>query len=643
MVEPPLEIILERIGDGVMALDPENRVTFANEEARNRVGPTLSVGAALADVYPRGVDPQLAAAIAQARRTAGAVTFTTLLSRRWLRVRVSPHAGSLIVSGHDITQLVHAREARERHVAEHEGLLRIATAVAEQVAPEEVFRLVAGELARLLHTEIGAVHRWHPASEEVEIVGVWSDGTTSVFDIGTRLPAGADTLIHPVLVDRTPVSFDHADAPFALPPGASGLAPVLGRDAVWGTVSVSTTRHDPFGAEALERLAHVAGLLSLAITNAEDRARLLEHARTDPLTELVNHRVFHERLATEFARAQRHGRRLSLILLDVDHFKEINDSLGHAVGDAVLADLARLLAQDAREEDLVGRVGGDEFALALPETTAAEAHAAVERLRDRVAATPVRDVWIRLSAGICDLAHAGSSQELYRLADGALYWCKAHGRDSSCVYEPDVMRVLPDSERAQRLQRSQALRGICAMARAIDAKDPCTCEHSERVAELAGLLAVEAGWDAPAVTLLQEAALVHDVGKIGVTDAVLLKPGRLSADEYEVVKVHAELGAQIVAEVLEPAQVAWIRGNHERPDGRGYPDGLSADQMPDGAALLAIADAWDAMVSDRPYSPALSCAAALAECRRCEAGQFTVGAVTALVGLARAGRFGALT
>ena len=170
-----------------------------------------------------------------------------------------------------------------------------------------------------------------------------------------------------------------------------------------------------------------------------------------------------------------------------------------------------------------------------------------------------------------------------------------------------------------------------ALARAIDAKDPTTQSHSERVAAVAERLALASGWSPERAAELRDAGLIHDVGKSGVPDAVLLKPGRLDPDEYELVKQHAERGAAIVSEVLSDAQVAWVRHHHERWDGRGYPHGLSGADIPEGARLLAIADAWDVMVSERTYQRAKTTAEARQECRRGAGRQFCPAAVEALL------------
>jgi diguanylate cyclase (GGDEF)-like protein/putative nucleotidyltransferase with HDIG domain len=359
------------------------------------------------------------------------------------------------------------------------------------------------------------------------------------------------------------------------------------------------------------------------------RRLLLDQALTDPLTGLPNHRRFHERLGAEVARAARHGRPLTLALIDVDHFKQINDLAGHATGDRVLAELGARLRAGLRGEDLLARIGGDEFALLLPETAEADAHALLERVRRTLEREPLVDgIRVTISAGLCGLERASDGESMLRLADGALYWSKEQGRNVTYVYDPATVRELSAAERLDRLQRSHALAGIRALARAIDAKDPSTREHSERVAALAARLAQARGWPAERVALLHEAALVHDVGKIGVPDAVLLKPGRLDAAEYEQVKQHAALGARMVDDILAPEQVAWIRSHHERPDGRGYPDGLT--DIPEGAALLAVVDCFDVMTVARPYSDAKSEAEALAECRELVGAQFTAEAVAAL-------------
>jgi diguanylate cyclase (GGDEF)-like protein len=354
-------------------------------------------------------------------------------------------------------------------------------------------------------------------------------------------------------------------------------------------------------------------------------AELKLEAETDGLTGLVNHRAFPERLRMEFTRAHRHGRPLSLAMVDVDGFKLLNDTFGHQIGDDALQRVAGHLARAVRSSDTVARLGGDEFALLLPETTGEAAGVVVARAHDQIR----RDTLSRgaadfsVSIGICDMSHARSADEFLRFADGALYWAKAHGRDAICQYSPETVEDLSHEQRSDRLLRNKALAGIRSLARAIDAKDHSTLLHSERVASLAARLAEAVGWSPLQVAALRETALIHDVGKIGVALEVLLKPGALTPAEYELIKSHALLGAVISAEVLSDEQTAWLRGHHERWDGNGYPDGLAGAAIPVGALILAVADCWDVMTSQRSYSDAMNATQAIAECQRVAGTQFS--------------------
>jgi diguanylate cyclase (GGDEF)-like protein len=361
-----------------------------------------------------------------------------------------------------------------------------------------------------------------------------------------------------------------------------------------------------------------------------DLARWKLEAETDGLTGLVNHRVFQERLLSEVTRAQRYKRPLSLAMVDVDGFKQLNDAFGHQVGDEVLSTVARHLAASVRAHDTVARIGGDEFALLLPDTDAAAASVVAERVHDRLRRGKSHPgTTITLSTGLCDLEYASSADELIRFADGALFWTKGHGRNAICRYTPDLVEDLSAEQRGDRLLRIKALAGFRSLARAIDAKDHSTLLHSERVASLAGRLAEALDWKPDRVNTLREVALIHDVGKIGVPTEMLLKPGRLTASEYETVKTHAVLGAQIAGDVLDEEQIAWLRGHHENHDGSGYPDGI-VGAVPDGAAIIRVADSWDVMTSVRSYSPAMTTTEAIAECQRCAGIEYHPAVVAAL-------------
>jgi diguanylate cyclase (GGDEF)-like protein/putative nucleotidyltransferase with HDIG domain len=382
-------------------------------------------------------------------------------------------------------------------------------------------------------------------------------------------------------------------------------------------------------ATAEQLLGRLADLAATAIARAEARDRLLTEATTDALTGLANHRVFERRLAEETARAQRYHRPIAVALIDVDDFKSINDSEGHLAGDAALAEVARRIAAVTRGDALLARIGGDEFGLLLPECDDIQAVAAAERARRAVVAEPVGDyLRVSVSIGVAETSQCAAHDALRRCADIALYAAKLEGGNSTVRYTPAL------SADRHGLLRARKLAGLRSLAHAIDARDPDTAEHSKRVAGIATALARECGWDPDRIELLREAALVHDVGKIGVPDEILLARRPLEPEEYEQVKQHAALGAQLAADVLSREQTQWIRWHHERADGSGYPDGLHGEDLPEGAKLLAVADAWDAMTTSRRYSRAQPAEVALAECRRLAGAQFDPDAIAALVALA---------
>jgi diguanylate cyclase (GGDEF)-like protein len=251
-----------------------------------------------------------------------------------------------------------------------------------------------------------------------------------------------------------------------------------GRPALLGTLFLSFREARRMSAGELSAARTLGGLAALAIANARLHSRALsslahaeERAALDPLTALANHHTFHEALRREVDDAARDGHALALVLLDIDHFKQVNDTYGHQAGDRVLVQVAERLRDVARDDDVVARIGGEEFGWILRGTDAAGALAAAERAREAISA-PMDEVgMLTASAGVCDLAAARDASELFELADGALYWAKAHGRDVSIRYAPDVVTDLSAEERAQRLERVRALAGLRALARAVDAKD----------------------------------------------------------------------------------------------------------------------------------------------------------------------------
>ena len=235
-----------------------------------------------------------------------------------------------------------------------------------------------------------------------------------------------------------------------------------------------------------------------------------------------------------------------------------------------------------------------------------------------------------MSAGVSDLNHANGSRELFRLADGALYWAKSQGRDTVVVYSPDTVYEFSDSDRVDRMERMQSLHAIRSLARMIDARDMPNDEHSLRVAAFVRRLAEAAGWAPGRGALLAEAAGSTTSARSAVRQELLRKPGALTPDEYELIKAHAAVGAEMARDALSEEQVLWIGQHHERFDGTGYPNGLAADEIAPGADLLALADSWDVMTTERVYSPRKPASAARAECLSLAGTQFSPLACEAL-------------
>ncbi len=528
-----------------------------------------------------------------------------------------------------------ALEREQRRMAEEQSSLRrVATAVAAGAPPEVIFALVSSEVGRLLDADAAAIGRYI-SERRLHVMGTWQGAT----DSGTVIEVHPDDELARVRTAGRPIRIDRYDDGTPSRAHRFGYrsfvgAPVHVGGAIWGVLVAGgrTAGGFPLGSE--ERLRDYAELIATAVSNAEDRTRLDRQAGEDPLTGLPNYRAFRDRLENEVSRARRHGRPLTVAVVDVDRFGDATDRVGHEESEQSFAAVAALVRSAVRDEDVVARLGADELGIAFVESDRATALLAAERARQLVAHTPLRHgMCLTVSVGLCDLEAAPSADELLRRADAALFWSKEHGRDRSWVYDPAVVRDLAGYARRRDLEREQGLAGLRALARAIDAKDPATQEHSERVASLAARLAVARGWRPERVERLREAALLHDVGKIGVPDAVLLKPGPLDPAETALMREHAALGARIVGDVLDEMQVRWIAGHHERPNGAGYPRSLSGPEIDEGAALLALADAWDSMVSDRVYSPRRAIDDAIAECRALVGQQFTAEAVDALESL----------
>jgi len=375
--------------------------------------------------------------------------------------------------------------------------------------------------------------------------------------------------------------------------------------------------------------ALVGPLLAIALYQRSTfhALKAMRLALTDPLTGLGNHRHFHERLQQALVEAEDQKVPVTVCLVDIDDFKRINDRFGHPAGDRVLAQVSSRLRQGGE----AFRLGGDEFAVLLPGADEEAAIAVGNSIVDRIAGMKLEHVGsVTVSAGIATYpAHGVGRDELIRLADSALYWAKERGKNRVRLYRPDVVELAELKRLAAGPDRAARYRAAASLAKAVDARDAYTGSHSERVSELAVRIALQLGADAELVELTRLAASLHDLGKLAVPEEILRKPGPLTDPERMVLERHPQIGFRMLESLGVDPVAEWVLHHHERWDGTGYPDGLHGDSIPLGARIIFVADAYDAMTSERVYQRRLTDEEALAELTRCAGTQFDPEVVAA--------------
>ena len=356
--------------------------------------------------------------------------------------------------------------------------------------------------------------------------------------------------------------------------------------------------------------------------------RLKQAALTDSLTGLGNHRAFEEALVRELTDAHETGEPLSLALLDLDGLKQTNDLHGHHAGDECIRALAATLEQ-AGDGTTGFRIGGDEFALIVRGRRAVDAMYLVQRLQSRMTEA-AGDRPVGASAGVAEAVDGISRDALIRHADLALVQTKRSHR--RCLLFNEALEPMMAAADAQAAEVDAV---AVALARAVDAKDGFTHSHCEAVSELCGLIGQELGLSPERVAQLRLAGLLHDVGTLGVADEVMQKAGSLDEHELEMARSHVRLGHAMVSAAGHPIEAEWVLHHHERIDGTGYPMSLAGDQIPLESRILFVADAFEAMTTERPYRAARTAEQALEEIDAHAGTQFDAGCVDALARVLR--------
>ena len=375
--------------------------------------------------------------------------------------------------------------------------------------------------------------------------------------------------------------------------------------------------------------------MGMFIHNIQLQEQTNKFANTDTLTSLYNHRGFQEILAKELAKAKDTNTSLSVVMFDVNNISKINRELGHAKGDEVIKTIAEKIKQNIRANDSAGRYGGDEIAVIMPETDTKDAKYLAEYITYCLSCCFVDDVGpIKVSVGISTFPECTMDQEkLLILAEQAMFISQAKGYKegmSAIVSSSDFNfwddmalnsfaevlakrhsqiginfeeELVHKFNNEEIMNHTHLMEMVTSLAGAIDAKDPYTKGHSTSVSRYAEALARAVNLPENEVERIKIGALLHDVGKIGIPESVLKKPGKLTDEEWEIMKQHPTIGAEKVLAPNEALRdlIPIVKYHHERIDGRGYPEGLKGNEIPLEARIVSVADAYHALVSDRPY------------------------------------------
>src|SRR5450631_2536102 len=538
-------------------------------------------------------------------------------------------------------------QRRARHLSFLNNISKMAISSEDA---EQMMADIVREIQKNFHYDHIGIGIMDYTTKDIEIKA--EAGTTSQ-TLGRRIAVGSGVLGK---VARTGVSALVQNAgpgqlAGVLPESRAVLClPISYGESLLGVLNVESRDENAFAPQDILILNTLADLLATALHNSFVFQKLQQQSITDGLTSIKTRRFFWESLLSEWKRASRSGRPFSVVLVDLDKFKEVNDSLGHLEGDLVLARVGRLLEQKCRQSNVVARYGGDEFIILMPETGIEQAQALAERLRVWLGTdTMLSEHHITGSFGVASFpVHGFSVEELIRVADQGMYVAKHAGGDRvstadefrgdengsvqrqlvSGYIEGFLQREHTGPEHLEELKATlkklsggeeegglELLRdSIESLAHAAESRELHAAGHGELVARYAEMIARALRLSPEEVSDLGYVARVHDVGKIFVPERILNKSGPLTEEEYYLVKMHARVGAEILealpdSELLRKA----VEHHHEAFDGTGYPDGLRGEQIPLGGRILGIADAFANMTTERSFSPAKSGEQALEE------------------------------
>jgi diguanylate cyclase (GGDEF)-like protein len=507
--------------------------------------------------------------------------------------------------------------------------------------PVHMLSQIAGEIQKNFsfdHIGIGLLDH---GTKEIEIK---AEAGMNAHASGKKIPLGAGIL------GRVARSGERALVQNAAPGNISGIlpdsravlcVPITYGETLLGVLNVESRNENAFSPQDVLILNTLADLLATALHNAFVFQKLQQQSITDGLTGIKTRRFFWEALSAEWKRASRSGRPFTVVLIDLDKFKEVNDTMGHFEGDLVLARVGRLLEQKSRQSNVVARYGGDEFIVLMPETGAEQAQVLAERLRQWIATDPMlSEHHITGSFGVASFPiHGFSIEDVIRVADAGMYVSKRSGGNMVSTAQEFAEGEEFARQRQQIsayiegfLQRERAepsdldeltstLHKLCggdencnlavlkesieSLSRAAESRELRTTGHGDLVARYSEVIARALGLTSDDTAALVYAARVHDVGKIFIPDRVLNKPGPLSDDEFHLIRMHPEVGGEIVGTIPDSAKIREaIEHHHEHFDGSGYPNGFKGEQIPLWARIIAVTDAYANMLTEQSLSAA---------------------------------------
>jgi len=513
---------------------------------------------------------------------------------------------------------------------------------------EQMMAAIVHEIQKNFHYDHIGIGILDYATKNIEIKA--EAGSTSLA-LGRRIGLGAGVLGK---VARTGVSAllrNAAPGQLAgvLPESRAVLClPISYGEALLGVLNVESRDENAFDPQDVLILNTLADLLATALHNSFVFQKLQQQSITDGLTGIKTRRFFWEALSSEWKRASRSGRPFAVVLIDLDKFKEVNDTLGHLEGDLVLARVGRLLEQKCRQSNVVARYGGDEFIILMPETGIEQAQVLAERLRLWLATDPMLEEHkITGSFGVASFpVHGFSIEDLIRVADAGMYVSKRDGGNKVSTSEPfregsDVQRQLISSYIEGFLQRERygpeqveelvgTLRKLAgaaedggksvlreaveSLAQAAEMREPNAAGHGEQCEHYAGIIAHGLNLSPQEVADVAFAGRVHDVGKLFIDERILTKDGPLTEEEFAVIKTHPQVGVEVLRAIPQSDRMAEaVASHHEAFDGSGYPLGLCGEGIPLFGRIIAVVDAYANMMIERSFAPSRTHDQAIAE------------------------------